>query len=374
MRILFICNYSLLFGANRSLLSLLEYLTSKNFDVLVLLPSHGPFAKTLEAKNLNYRVIRFFPSFLYFKFMFKYLLLPILIIYNIIVFPKLVRFVKSYNPDLIYSNTSAENFGIVLSKFLKIKHISHIREFMSLDHGAFFVFGRRLKSIYIRKSEASIFVSKAVRSYVMMDEVIDENTNPVIYNGIDVSATRISPKTLPVKVKFASVGVLQPSKGHHIAIDMFSKYVKENPNSELHIYGDGYNHYRNKLIKKIKSYKLENKIFLEGFFSDIEKIYTNIDVLLVCSRAEGFGRVTIEAMGYGVPVLGFNNGGTKELIRHNVNGYLFSNYEEFREAAEELFETDEKYNLIRFTAYQDAFKNFSVNTYVKKVEELVLSV
>lgn len=39
-----------------------------------------------------------------------------------------------------------------------------------------------------------------------------------------------------------------------------------------------------------------------------------IDVELVCSRSEAFGRVTIESMMSSNPVIGANTGGTKELI------------------------------------------------------------
>ncbi|KAL6497049.1 hypothetical protein OROGR_028978 [Orobanche gracilis] len=37
---------------------------------------------------------------------------------------------------------------------------------------------------------------------------------------------------------------------------------------------------------------------------------------------ETFGRVTIEAMAFGLPVLGTDSGGTKEIVKHNVTGLL----------------------------------------------------
>ncbi|PWA44950.1 UDP-Glycosyltransferase superfamily protein [Artemisia annua] len=37
---------------------------------------------------------------------------------------------------------------------------------------------------------------------------------------------------------------------------------------------------------------------------------------------ETFGRVTIEAMTFGIPVLGTDAGGTKEIVEHNVTGLL----------------------------------------------------
>lgn len=50
----------------------------------------------------------------------------------------------------------------------------------------------------------------------------------------------------------------------------------------------------------------------------------NMDVELVCSRAEAFGRVTAEAMLGGMSVIGSNTGGTVGLINHKKIGYLYS--------------------------------------------------
>lgn len=47
------------------------------------------------------------------------------------------------------------------------------------------------------------------------------------------------------------------------------------------------------------------------------------DVILVCSRTEGFGRATVEAMLAGKPVIGANNTATAELIQDDSNGLLY---------------------------------------------------
>lgn len=46
---------------------------------------------------------------------------------------------------------------------------------------------------------------------------------------------------------------------------------------------------------------------------------------LVCSHAEAFGRVIVEAMLGGLPVIGNDVGRTSELISDSVNGFLFKN-------------------------------------------------
>ncbi|CAK9185646.1 unnamed protein product [Ilex paraguariensis] len=56
----------------------------------------------------------------------------------------------------------------------------------------------------------------------------------------------------------------------------------------------------------------------------VASLYAAADVYVMNSQGLGetFGRVTIEAMAFGLPVLGTDNGGTKEIVEHNVTGLL----------------------------------------------------
>ncbi|KAL5822937.1 hypothetical protein ACOSQ4_020837 [Xanthoceras sorbifolium] len=56
----------------------------------------------------------------------------------------------------------------------------------------------------------------------------------------------------------------------------------------------------------------------------VASLYSAADVYIINSQGLGetFGRVTIEAMAFGVPVLGTDAGGTKEIVEHNVTGLL----------------------------------------------------
>ena len=47
------------------------------------------------------------------------------------------------------------------------------------------------------------------------------------------------------------------------------------------------------------------------------------DIVLVCSKSEAFGRVTIEGMFSGRPVIGARSAATAELIKDGVNGLLY---------------------------------------------------
>ncbi len=55
---------------------------------------------------------------------------------------------------------------------------------------------------------------------------------------------------------------------------------------------------------------------------DLPAYINQAKALILCSLSEGFGRVIMEAMACGIPVIGSNLGGPKSLIRHGETGYL----------------------------------------------------
>ena len=60
----------------------------------------------------------------------------------------------------------------------------------------------------------------------------------------------------------------------------------------------------------------------QGFTNEPEAVWRDAEVALMCSRDEGFGRVTVEAMRAAVPVVGIDSGGTPEIVEDNVDGLL----------------------------------------------------
>ena len=90
------------------------------------------------------------------------------------------------------------------------------------------------------------------------------------------------------------------------------------------------------------------------------------------SRSEGFGRVTIESALHGVPVIGFNNAGTSELIIDKRTGCLFKDLDSFLECVNFIMNSV-NYNLIREQAFLNANKRFNLRQYCDSVYSFVLN-
>ncbi|XP_021912550.1 uncharacterized protein LOC110826247 isoform X1 [Carica papaya] len=73
-----------------------------------------------------------------------------------------------------------------------------------------------------------------------------------------------------------------------------------------------------------KNTNLSKSVLWTPATTRVASLYSAADVYIINSQGLGetFGRVTIEAMAFGLPVLGTDAGGTKEIVEHNVTGLL----------------------------------------------------
>jgi glycosyltransferase involved in cell wall biosynthesis len=354
--------------------AILKHLKRKGHDVSLLLPSKGSFATKLEEEGIDYDIVPYYGGYLYLKPVIKHLLVPILGILNLFMFPIILLKIKKNNPDIIYSNSSLENIGFFASKILRKKHIQHVREFMSVDYNSFFIFGRRAKQRFFSLSDGVIFVSNSVKDYIQVNPDLKWNYK-VIYNGIRIPYSALPPVNHEKnRLIFGLVGIFDEAKGQGLAVKYFSKIQKEYLNAELHLFGDKECSYKDKVLELINKLGLKDKVIIRGFVDNPKEIYDNIDILFMFSRSEGFGRVTAEAMAYGVPVVGFDNAGTSELIQDRRSGCLFSDFNSFKDSVCYLANSEENYNTIREAAFERVRTNFNEDIYVNKVEKFVIDV
>ena len=370
MRVLFITNFHQLYGANRSLLSVIENFRENGHEVCLILPRKGDYSQELEKKGINHMVIPYFSQLFYYKKALPYLALPFLAVFTLCMMPYIIFKAKKFFPDLVYSNTAAENIGYFVAKAIGAKHLTHVREFMDLDHSCVFFGGNTVKKNFICKSDAVLYVSKAVANHTLMGEPV-VGKHKVIYNGVRMSDAPYVDKQLPSVINFGVVGLIDESKGQDLAIRYFNEIKDLYPGSLLHIWGDKEGAYKKRIYKMVDDMKLQDRVIFHGFEKNTEKIYCDMSALLMCSRAEGFGRVTIEAMAKGIPVLGYRSGGTAELVIDGFNGYSFVSQEEFNAGVAKMFDNDEHYNKLCCQSYIHAHENFTEEIYTKKVRDFV---
>lgn len=89
------------------------------------------------------------------------------------------------------------------------------------------------------------------------------------------------------------------------------------------------------LREMVARWKLEDVVIFAGFRSDVPEVMASFDICVMASVAETFGRVIIEGMASGVPVVATGLGGVRDIVDHGVNGLVISK-KDSRELADAL--------------------------------------
>lgn len=375
MKILFLPHNGKLYGANKSLLSVMLYLNKKH-DILLFVPFKNQFADVMDKNNIPFKAMPYYASLLYVRINNpKYIIYPVLFFLDVVMFPFLLYKAYRFNPDIIYSNSSVENIGILIAKVLGKKHITHVREFGDLDFDFNFVGGATRKKKYLNLSTGIIFNSKIVEETVLAPPLQKAKTR-VIYNGIKLAANNYTNRSLKHNdaIVFGIVGYIHTNKGQLNALLWLKKHLKTNSRIKLRIYGDGVASYINKIQQVIDNEGMADSVTLMGFSNDVEEIYNSIDMLLIFAENEAFGRVTIEAMQKGLPIIAYNGGAAMELINNGTDGLLFKTEAEFDGAIEKIINNPLLFESISKNAITKASENFTEEVYCKNIEQFIIEI
>lgn len=176
------------------------------------------------------------------------------------------------------------------------------------------------------------------------------------------------------KIKLLWLGRVFPRKGILLAIEVM-KILKENDRVELTIVGDG--PFMNKMIEKVKEYGLEKTVSILGRvdYNKVSEVYLNHHFLLFTSLRDAVGVQMVEAMAFGLPVIGLNIHGQSQVIQANrgvkVDVDENSNVaEKLAKAILQLIENKAFYEAMSKAAYEFAKEN----AFSKKVDFVVNTV
>ena len=219
------------------------------------------------------------------------------------------------------------------------------------------------------KSNKIVVISKALESKVLRF-VNDEQKISVIYNDIDGKNIKYYGREKKGAINILIAGTISVTKGQEFVINQMSILEKEGISFKVIFAGKGDFNYIEELKKKVHTIGLSQHIKFAGHVHDLEEIRKEMDICIVPSVSEAFGRVTIEAMLSGMVVVAYNGGANSELINHGVTGFLYNNDKEFCEILKNLHNGVSLLD-VRQNAYSFAIK-FTNNIAADKIERLIL--
>jgi glycosyltransferase involved in cell wall biosynthesis len=339
MRICFISHSSRNGGAERVLLESIEILQMHGMECKVLLPHHGDLCAELDRIGTPFSVVSFplwmareeISLFSFFKAAFSTLVSTIVVAWKI----------YCWKCDQIYSNTVTVCVGAFAALLLGRPHIWHLHEFGKEDQGLSFLFGKRFSlGIVNRLSSRCICVSRVLAKHY--EQSVESSKITVIYPSMhlapkDAASDSSDFAILPANGRFRCVivGALTEGKGQEESVMALADLKKRGLDAELLIVGEGVRSYRCRLEELVAANALETQVAFAGQVKSALPAMRSANAVLVCSKSEAFGRVTIEGMLAGKPVIGARRGATAELIKEGVNGLLY-NYGDPKDLADKI--------------------------------------
>lgn len=362
-------------GAERFLWEASAALVERGLEVHALLPSEGPLRERLEREGVAVTVISY-PLWVHSGTVWRppfYHRLKRALAHRRAA-DALTRFMNEAKPDVVMTNTLTVPDGARAAKRAGLPHVWYLQEFGREDHHLIFDAGDRYSLSFIdRHSDRIIVNSRAV--YEKFARSLPEEKLRLVYAGV-VTPPPPEPPERPGDAPFwlLIMGQMVPGKRQEDAIRAVSHLKRRGLNVRLSLVGSQHDaDYAAFLARSTQELGLEPDVEFIGHTDDPYSCYAQADLALICSRSEAFGRVTVEAMQMGKPVVGARSGSTPELICEGETGCLYEpgNAEDLADKIEALYRNRDLLKEMGVRAREWACETFSMERYTEGLRNVL---
>ena len=306
---------------------------------------------------------------------------------DVLAFCALWGIIRRKKPDIVHTHTSKA--GILgrwvawLARVPVIVHTPHGHVF----YGHFAVFFSKLFLI-TEKLTASlthklIALTKGERDDYAALKLFAPERMEIIHSGVDLAVFKNNGNRagkvrrelgIPEDARVVgTAGWLLPIKNPQGLLEAMMPLLSDRPDLYLVFVGKG------ELEPVLRQAALENgltdRVVFTGWRRDIPDVMRAFDVFALLSLNEGMGRVVVEAMASGKPVVAANVGGIPDLVCHGENGYLVDPRDmvALRDAVERLL-GDERLRETMGKRGRETAEGFGLSAMISKIEALYESV
>ena len=240
---------------------------------------------------------------------------------------RLSRFFREEAPDLVHvCNGFRGNMdAIVAARLCGVPCIVHSKGF---DKHSF------VERLMAPGVAASVCMTRAIEEHCRRQRIRPREYN-VVYDGLDLESFRPTRDRNDVREELGIsrdapvvgvVGNIQEWKGQMVLLEAMVELRKSHPDAVALIVGgvhrSGLN-YSKRMQAFIADNGMQDHVIMTGARDDVSDLMHCMDVVAHTSvRREPFGRVIIEGMSVGRPVVATRAGGVPELIRDGESGLL----------------------------------------------------
>lgn len=310
-----------LLGARRSLLALATSLDPERWKPVVCGQSPGDLADALAEHNIRFEVVK-----LGWWRKGKYFL------WRPFAISRLAALIRHTGADLVHCNEIYPNpYAIRACASLakgdgtpRIPVVTHMR---------LSVTPRMIRNYDLHLADRIVVPSEqAGRDFDIWSDKADHVR--VIHNGVDLeefhrqrtrTEARAEIGVPPDGPLLGLIGQMGPRKSGDVVIAAMKRVMIRFPEARLLLIGNphrGQEDFERDLRRASTAPELAGRVHFFSFTREILPFYEALDLNLLVSRDEGFGRTIIEAGALGVPSIGSRVGGIPELIDEGHSGLL----------------------------------------------------
>lgn len=353
-----------MYGSEKSLLCLVKNVNRNLFEPIIVTPE-GPLAERISRVDIEVFTKK----------------LNMLKTKNLLPYLKTVyylyRLIKKKKINLIHANNIICNqYGVIAAKLAGKPIICHVRNIMNSK--------RAFSRMFLKYADVLIANSRATYKWYK-NYMRNGQKSYIIHNAVDVmdySVPTDNKKDFLRKhnIKEGSflIGVvasIEFNKAQHVYLRAFERLAKKHHNIKTLIVGDTSfpNIYYLKYVRNfIDEKNLKEKVIFTGFIKEMSDLYNAIDLLVLPSFQEPFGRVLIEAMAIGKPVVATKSGGPCEVVEDGVTGFLVSpgSHSDLASAMDKIISDKKLACKFGEKGKVKVKKLFNIEGHVRKVEEI----
>lgn len=247
------------------------------------------------------------------------------------------RYIKKYDPGFLF--IFGTEMAVILDKLKKmrlvktrlvVRILNNVNISLSKDDHVSPVVENYLKKAQSRMKEMDVIIAqcKAMGNMLKDASMVSDDKLKVIYNPVSTDLIeRVSEKRTEEerkgseKNRITFIGRIDPQKQPEHLIKTFDIIKKQKPDAVLRIVGNG--HLMQQTVSLAESLNLTDSIIFDDIRKDMENVYSDTDVVILCSQYEGMPNSLIEAIGCGIPVVSYDCPiGPSEIVEDGVNGFL----------------------------------------------------
>jgi len=239
---------------------------------------------------------------------------------------KLRRALRRYGAQLVHTNSLKTHFiGGLAARLGRLPLIWHVRDLLAENEGYHLL--RRAVRL-LRPHIIAISEAVAEQFAGLPAEVT------VIPNGIPLDKFCPGPPSSRLRSELGLtaddrvlliVSRLTPWKGHMTLLEAVARLADRWPRLKMVVVGEvafWEADYEQQLKQRAAELGLTERVLWTGFRSDVPELLRLCDIFVLPSVGEPFGRVIIEAMATGRPVVATKSGGVPEVVVDGQTGLL----------------------------------------------------